>query len=133
MHRPGPLWFAAVLSLALALSASGFAATEDKAPEEGAVVYESKCLLCHPNSPGQAEGPKYKARPDAVPLWTLFDSEEGWQESQIGLGTWSDDKMERFLRQPKAMKPGTKMVEVPMEPGQRRAVIRYIKHLGRKY
>lgn len=133
MHRPGHLLSAAVLPFALALTASGFATAQEEVPEEGAVVYESKCLLCHPNSPGQADGPKYKARPDAVPLWTLFEAEDGWQESQVGLGQWSDDKIERFLANPKSMKPETKMVRVPMEPAQRQAVIRYIKHLGRKY
>lgn len=131
MHRPGHLLLAALLPLAL--PAASLAAEEQEAPARGATIYESKCLLCHPNSPGQADGPKYKARPDAVPLWTLFEEGEGWQESQIGLGQWSDEKIERFLRQPKAMKPDTNMIEVPMDPDQRQAVIRYIKHLGRKY
>lgn len=132
MARPNrsSLW---LLLTALAIPASGQAAPSDAYPEIGATVYRSKCLLCHPNSPGKTDGPRYKARPDAVPLWTLYEPGEGWQESQVGLGRWSDDKMARWLRYPKGMKPDTGMIEVPLEPAKRQAVIRYIKYLGREY
>jgi len=124
--------------IALGLAALGLptlapAAAPDDFPHVGETVYRSKCLLCHPNSPGQADGPRYKARPDAVPLWTLYEPGQGWQRSQVGLGQWSDDKIRRWLRFPKAMKPDTRMIEVPLKPRERQAVIRYIKHLGRKY
>ena len=134
MHRPGHLLLPALLLFALLPPLSAPAAPGDgKFPEEGATVYRSKCLLCHPNSPGRADGPRYKARPDAVPLWTLYEPGEGWQKSQVGLGQWNEKKLRRWLRYPKGMKPGTPMIEVPMEPAQRQAVIRYIKHLGRKF
>jgi len=127
-------WLPGALVLVLGLIGNAGAAPQPETPPEmGAAVYHSKCLLCHPNSPGKADGPRYKARPDAVPLWTLFDNGEGWRESQVGLGQWSDKKMNRWLRFPKGMKPETNMIEVPMEPQERRAVIRYIKYLGRQY
>ena len=99
----------------------------------GKAIYETRCLLCHPNSPHSQDGPLYKARPDAVPLWTLYSEQEGWQKSQIGLGRWSDERIRQWLRYPKRMKPDTPMIEVPLTKAKRRAVIRYIKQLGRKY
>lgn len=133
MTRFAPLLISACLAgLVLPAAAAGGPEPDDY-PHVGATVYRSKCLLCHPNSPGQKDGPRYKARRDAVPLWTLYDPGEGWQDSQVGLGHWSDANMKRWLQFPKDMKPGTPMIQVPMEPRERSAVIRYIKHLGRKY
>jgi len=112
---------------ATAIGAPGPASTPGKA------VYKSKCLICHPNSPADTNAPHYKARPDAVPLWTLYSEDDGWQRSQVGLGQWNDRKMERWLRYPKRMKPDTRMVEVPMSADKREAVIKYLKDLGRRF
>jgi len=132
MRLPGIGAAALALALSGGLSAPGLAATGGSTiPGKG--IYKSKCLICHPNSPQDNRSPQYKARSDAVPLWTLYSEDEGWRRSQVGLGQWNDRKMAHWLRYPKEMKPGTPMVEVPMSAQERQEVIKYIKHLGRAY
>ncbi|MFA9461717.1 c-type cytochrome [Thiohalorhabdus sp. Cl-TMA] len=121
------------LILVTAALLSGSIAAAERTGLSGEAIYKTKCLLCHPDSPGMEDGPGYKARPGAVPLWTLYEEKGGWRDSQIGLGRWSDARMDQWLRYPKGMKPGTSMIEVPLDQAERRAVIRYIKQLGRKY
>lgn len=130
MHHPGLAHLAALLALSLSAAPAWAQEKGEDFPKQGELIYESKCLLCHPTSPSHAKSSEYKARPNAVPLWPLYDAKEGWQESNIGLGQWSDDKMNRFLKNPKALKQDSDMIRVPMEPSERKAVIRYLKYLG---
>lgn len=132
MRAPGIGLLAFALTLSAVLSPPALGAAGGS-PVPGKGIYKSKCLICHPNSPEDTNAPKYKARPDAVPLWTLYSREEGWKRSQVGLGQWNDRKMAHWLRYPKEMKPGTPMVEVPMSARERQEVIKYIKHLGRRF
>ncbi len=68
-----------------------------------------------------------------MPLWTLWDPEEGWKRSQIGLGQLTDNKIKRFLHFPKGMKPDTRMISIPLTPEQRERIVDYIKYLGKRY
>ncbi|KPV41687.1 hypothetical protein AN478_00985 [Thiohalorhabdus denitrificans] len=123
--------FALLLVLAVTLPPAALA--EGGNGLSGKTVYETRCLLCHPNSPDAEDAPRYKARNDAVPLWTLYRDSEGWQESQIGLGKWSDERIREFIRYPKGMKPDTSMVQIPLKEAELEGVVAYIKELGRRH
>ncbi|MFP4559785.1 MAG: c-type cytochrome [Thiohalorhabdus sp.] len=128
-HNHAPV----ILLLVLTAILPATALAEGGGGLSGETVYETRCLLCHPDSPDAEDASRYKARKDAVPLWTLYRESEGWQESQIGLGSWSDERMKEFIRYPKGMKPDTTMVGVPLNDAELKEVVAYIKELGRRH
>jgi cytochrome c len=112
----------AILSV-LALPAPALAA--DKG-ESGFV----QCAACHPAAAGQPHGvgPNLHGRfgqPIAGTPGFVFS--RALRKRQ---GVWSEAELDRWLADPQAYAPGTKMAYAGMkDPDQRRAVIEYLKTL----
>jgi cytochrome c len=116
--------FAALLLAATAFSFSAFA---DGDAAAGKQVF-SQCTLCHGAKKGENKiGPS---------LWDVYGrksgSVEGYNYSDAVKKlnvTWDDETLMKWLDNPSAMAPGTKMVfRLPSEK-QRKDVIAYLKTL----
>lgn len=112
----------AILSV-VALSPSALAADSG----ESAFV---QCAACHPAAAGQPHGvgPNLHGRfgqPIAGTPGFVFS--RALRKRQ---GVWSEAELDRWLSDPQAYAPGTKMAYAGMkDPAQRRAVIEYLKTL----
>ena len=100
---PGP--FAAALALALPAVCAAAAATDTEAYARGAVVYE-RCAACHALQTDRT-GPRHCGligrRAGSVPG---FDYSPAMRNSGI---VWTEANLDRFLRAPMEVVPGTAM------------------------
>jgi len=123
---------AASLALALALLAGslGAAAAQEGNAEEGAEVFK-KCRACHDVGPGA----KNKVGPilngiigrQAGTIEGFAYSSANKEAGTKGL-TWTEDVMFKYLENPLAFMPGTKMAFAGLkDPQDRKDVIAYLK------
>ena len=115
----------AVVAMLSALAHSPSALAADRG--ESAFV---QCAACHPAAAGQPHGvgPNLHGRfgqPIAGTPGFVFS--RALRKLQ---GVWSEAELDRWLADPQAYAPGTKMAYAGMkDPDQRRAVIEYLKTL----
>jgi len=89
-----------------------------------------QCAACHPAAAGQPHGvgPNLHGRfaqPIAGALGFVFS-----RALRKLPGVWSEAELDRWLADPQAYAPGTKMAYAGLkDPAQRRAVIEYLKTL----
>ncbi len=114
--------------LALNLSVVGAAFGADAAA--GAVVFK-KCMACHavgPNAPNKV-GPE----PNGL-LGRTAGSVAGYSYSQANRKSgivWSEDMLTKYLRDPRGVVPGTKMMFAGLKNDDDAAnVIAYLKQFG---
>ncbi|MGO8915129.1 MAG: c-type cytochrome [Stellaceae bacterium] len=112
-----------VAALVLFVPGRGQAATGD--PERGAKVYQ-RCMSCH--SPDANKfGPMHRG---------VFGRQAGklpdyhYSDALAGAGfAWDEAQLERWLTDPKALVPGTKMTFKLVDAQDRADVIAYLKTL----
>ncbi len=119
---------AAVLGAALAWSASAYA--EEGNAEHGKMVFQ-QCKICHAVGPGAKSG----VGPEQNNLvGSKAGARSGYNYStamkeagEKGL-VWTPESLNKFLENPKAIVPGTKMVFAGLKSAQDRAdVIAYLE------
>jgi cytochrome c len=120
MHR-SPI---AVLSLAaLALLATAPLA---RAQDAGETIFKRYCAVCHSVEPGTNKiGPSLAGivgrQAGTAPNYTYTAANKN-----SGI-TWTEDNLDKYLTDPKAMVPGTKMLFAGIKnPDDRKAVIAYL-------
>lgn len=120
MHR-SPI---AVLSLAaLALLATTPLA---RAQDAGETIFKRYCAVCHSVAPGTNKiGPSLAGilgrQAGTAPNYTYTAANKN-----SGI-TWTEDNLDKYLTDPKAMVPGTKMLFAGIKnPDDRKAVIAYL-------
>lgn len=101
---------AALLGAALVCSASAYAAGD---AEHGKTVFNHNCKICHAVGPGARPGvgpeqnnlvgSKAGARPG-------YNYSAAMKEAGEKGTVWTPENLDKFLTNPKAMVPGTKMV-----------------------
>ena len=120
MHR-SPI---AVLSLA----ALGLLATAPlaRAQDAGETIFKRYCAVCHSVEPGTNKiGPSLHGivgrQAGTAPNYTYTAANKN-----SGI-TWTEDNLDKYLTDPKAMVPGTKMLFAGIKnPDDRKAVIAYL-------
>jgi cytochrome c len=118
----------AVLSTALVWSAGAYAAEGNA--EHGKVVF-NQCKICHAVGPGAKAGvgPEQNgvvgAKAGARPGYTYSSAMK--EAGEKGL-VWTPENLDKFIENPKAVVPGTKMVFPGLKNAQDRAdVIAYLE------
>jgi cytochrome c len=113
-----------IMAVAAATGLPGAAAAQD-----GQGVFRRQCGACHATEPGQNKiGPSV-----AGVAGKKAASEAGFAYSDALKGanlTWTDDNLEKYLADPKALVPGGKMVFAGLKnPADAKAVVDYLKTL----
>jgi cytochrome c len=97
--------------------------------QDGQAIFRRQCAACHATQPGQNKiGPSVAGvagrKAASVPG---FDYSEPMKKSDL---TWTDDNLEKYLADPKAVVPGGKMVFAGLKkPEEAKAVVEYLKTL----
>jgi cytochrome c len=112
-------------ALALVLALSGRAWSEDS----GQQIFERTCGICHSTEPGQNKlGPSLAGvvgrKAGALPNFAYSAAMKN-----AGI-TWSDQTLDQYIANPKAVVPGNKMLFVGLKNAdERHAVIVYLESL----
>jgi cytochrome c len=120
MHR-STLPVLSLALLALAANASGA-----RAQDSGETIFKRYCAVCHSVAAGTNKiGPSLHGvvgRPaGTAPNYSYSDANK-----KSGI-TWTEENLDKYLTDPKAMVPGTKMLFAGIkDPDQRKAVISYL-------
>ena len=125
---------AALAFVALALGALP-AAAQDGNPEEGAEVFK-KCRACHDVGP-QARNKVGPVLNDIVGRHAGTIEGFAYSEANKTAGgkglTWTEDILFKYLENPMAFMPGTKMAFAGLKDAQdRRDLIAYLKQFSKK-
>lgn len=116
---------AALTACAAALSVPAPRAAAQSAgdPARGRALYESRCGGCH-SLDANRTGPRHRGV-----VGRAVASVPGYDYSpalrQVG-GTWTTDRLDRWLQGPQRMAPGTRMYLSVPGAGQRRDIIAYL-------
>lgn len=126
--RRGPL-LALLLAAVLPGRAEGGEIEGDAARGERVFL---KCYACHSVEPGEVEGlqgPNLKGvlgRPIAGQVG--FDYSEAMRIFAEERGVWTADLLERFVRAPERLVPGTDMSAAPLDdPAERADLLAYLR------
>lgn len=125
--------FAGLVALAGAWLGGGlvYAQSADKA-REGETVFKQQCAACHTVEPGKNRvGPSLAGvvgrEAGAV---QGFSYSSAMKSAHI---TWTEDTLEKYLADPKAVVPGTKMVYAGLKDEKKReAVIDFLEQHSKK-
>lgn len=120
-------WLAMASALAvISLATPGFAAD----PAEGEKVFKRVCASCHITT---ADGPKRLGPSLAGVVGRKSGSIEGFRYSNANKNaniTWTADKLDPYLKDPKAVVPGTIMAFAGVKKDDERAnLIAYLQTL----
>ncbi|GGY06120.1 hypothetical protein GCM10007160_37140 [Litchfieldella qijiaojingensis] len=114
-------------SVALFVLAMAASAMADTRMHEGERVFRNQCQGCHSLEPGRhIAGPSLHGvvgRP--VGAVEDFDYSPTLRDSEL---TWTPETLDRFLTDPDAFLPGTRMVFWGLEERPRRQVIEFLQH-----
>lgn len=122
------------LGIAFVIVANIFAATAARAKPagdatNGKTLYEAKCGGCHSVDENRI-GPLHRGV-----VGRAVASAPGYKYSdalkKIG-GTWTPERLDKWLQGPQSVAPGTKMFFTVDDPGQRRDIIAYLASLTPK-
>ena len=117
--------------IAFAVAANIFAATATWAQPadeatNGKILYEAKCGGCHSVDQNRI-GPLHRGvvgrAVASVPGYEYSDAIK-----KLG-GTWTPERLDKWLQGPQAVAPGAKMFFTVDDPGQRRDIIAYLVSL----
>jgi cytochrome c len=120
MHR------SLVPALSLALLAAAAYAPGARADDSGETIFKRYCAVCHSVEAGKNKiGPSLHGvvgRPaGTAPNYSYSDANK-----KSGI-TWTEANLDKYLTNPRAMVPGTKMLFAGIkDPEQRKAVISYL-------
>jgi cytochrome c2 len=116
------LAFTVLASVAMAAPPSGLAQPKPD-PAHGQQVFEDTCLFCHMTT-GGGQGPTLVGvvgrKAANVPGVTYSSALQA-----SGL-TWTPDKLDAFLTNPRALVPGTAMMMIVPDPKDRADLIAYL-------
>jgi len=115
----------AALVIALALLAPGRGLADPGDADKGAKIYQ-RCMSCHSpdaNKYGPAHRGVFGRAAGSVPDYNYTDALK-----KSGL-TWDEATLDKWLTEPKALVPGTKMTFKLSDPQERADVIAYLKTL----
>jgi cytochrome c len=111
------------------LTLAALAATPALAADSGETIFKRTCFICHSAAAGQNKvGPSLfgvVGRPSGEEAG--FNYSEAMQSAHL---TWDEATLDKYLTNPKAMVPGTKMLFVGVKNADdRHALIDYLKSL----
>lgn len=120
---PKTVRLAAALALVLALSGRAWS------DESGKQIFQRTCGICHSTEPGQNKLGPSLAGVVGRKAGTLPTFSYSAAMKTAGI-TWSDQTLDRYIADPKAVVPGNKMLFVGLKnAGERHAVIAYLESL----
>ncbi len=110
--------FALLMTLLMAPTAIMAAEDTVSEPLSGEEIFKKRCKICH-----NALTHERKIGPGLQGVYG--------REAESGIGTLTEERINQWLQNPKALKPNTRMPKYgPMQdPLQRQAVIEYLKTL----
>ena len=123
MHR---LRLASLLAIAAAL-ALPLPSAQAQDAAAGEAVFKKNCAICHTTEPGKNKiGPSLAGvvgrKAGSAPGFSYTDANKN-----SGI-TWSEAELDKYLTDPKAVVPGTKMLFAGLKnPDDRKNVIAYLK------
>ena len=131
--RPGVPFLAAVVALLLPLAVP-HAADGDAARGERAFL---RCYSCHsvdPNETAKLQGPSlYRIVGRPAASIAGFDYSDAMLEKAAAGLVWDRATLERYIADPEAMLPGTRMSVPPLRDEQERAdIVAYLARSGRR-
>jgi cytochrome c len=131
--RPGVPFLAAVVALLLPLAVP-HAADGDAARGERAFL---RCYSCHsvdPNETSKLQGPSlYRIIGRPAASIAGFDYSDAMREKAASGLAWDPATLERYLADPEAMVPGTRMSVPPLrDEGERADIVAYLARSGRR-
>jgi len=88
--------------------------------EDGKFVFKSYCILCH-QDPDHPDEEQIRVRA-GLDLRGIYGS-----ESAIGLGILDEKKLIQWVTKPRALKPDTQMIRLPLTEKQVRDVVAYLE------
>lgn len=103
-----------------------------RAGDSGQAIFENNCSICHSIEPGKNKiGPSLAGvvgrKSGSVPGYSYSDANK-----KSGL-TWDEATLDKYLTDPRAVVPGTKMLFAGLKnPEDRKAVIAYLKQAAQK-
>jgi cytochrome c len=130
--RPRVLFLPALAALLLPLGAS-HAAEGDAARGERAFL---RCYSCHSVDPGETaklQGPSlYRVVGRPAASLARFDYSDAMREKAAAGLVWDPATLERYIAEPEAIVPGTRMSVPPLRDEQERAdIVAYLARSGR--
>jgi cytochrome c len=129
-HRHVMWCSCAALLIAGAIAVSGSCASAQEADTANAAF--NKCLACH-SVGAQAQhknGPQLNGISGKPAGGTIgFVYSEAFQAAMTAGLVWSDENLDKFLTDPVAFIPGSRMAWAVPDPAERSAIITYLKTL----
>ena len=116
---------AIVASAVIALTVSSGVVAAPPAPN-GELIFKQRCQLCHtvaPNAPSSLAPSLTGVVGRKAALTSFTNYSPALRASKI---TWTKANLDRFLKGPARMVPGTRMVVMMTDPAQRAALITYL-------
>jgi cytochrome c len=98
-----------------------------RADDPGEKIFKTYCSVCHTVEPGKNKiGPSLAGvvgrKAGTAPGYSYSDANK-----KSGI-TWTEEELDKYLTDPRAVVPGTKMIFAGLKnPDQRKAVIAYLK------
>lgn len=124
-------WIAISLAAAMAV---GLAAPANAAPAAGNAVagqqaFKMQCMMCHSVTPAARPGAApnlfgIAGRPAASTTFATYSA--ALKKAKI---TWTADNLDRFLKSPNKMVPGTRMIVSVADDTKRQNVVAYLMSL----
>lgn len=115
------------LILAAAAAALGFAATASAQSDPGEQQFNMRCKACHVMTPGGAAGPLAPNLRGVVGRKAGGSSYNAYSPAlKASKIVWNAATLDKFLSAPNKLVPGTKMVMVVPDAGQRKALIGWL-------
>lgn len=133
MIRHVPVFHGPLLSLGILLMTLGPAPAvrgDEAMLAQGERVFRNQCRGCHSLTPGRhIAGPSLHGVVGRNAGEVAdFDYSPALQEAQL---VWTPEALDRFLTDPDAFLPGTRMVFWGLPEDARRPLIDYLRHVGR--
>ena len=129
-HRHAMWCRSAVLLMAGAMALQGSSADAQEANTLAAAF--TKCLACHSVGPQaqQKNGPQLNGISGKPAGGTIgFVYSEAFQAAMTAGLVWSDENLDKFLADPNAFIPGSRMAWAVPDAAERGAIITYMKTL----
>ena len=127
MFRPKPLLTACAVA---ALGLAALPARADETAAQGEHLFKERCSICHSPEPNRNKiGPSlFKVVGRPAGSIAGFDYSDANRHSGI---VWDMQSLDRYLKAPQAMVPGTRMTFPGLKDDQERAaVIKYLSTLS---
>ncbi|CAE6480566.1 unnamed protein product [Rhizoctonia solani] len=103
--------------------------------ERGAKLFKERCADCHAIEPGKPSGERQapnlsRLYGNSFQTFTISKT-QGPQEHRL---TWDDNTLDKYLKNPRSIKPGVDKIFEPVTKAQdRKDLITYLKRMSQRH